>query len=429
MVNLLYSLLLLFAFCAVADDVRFETECSKPRIYTGEAVSCSYILYAPIDLLDVEVAKFPEYRGFWSENLSLRQGPIPLNQGVVGGLHRGSVGSYLITSMVGRTDSSIEPMKVSIRKPGAPDMTGATLASNPPKLQIIPLPPVPPPFNPEFFKGAVGRFSAFSDTHEIPFEKDEPTILRVSLSGEGNFTEINALYLPLPESVEILSRRSSSQGNGQFLNKTFEISIAVHTDHGFEVGAIPFVYFNPVDGCYEQLTLPKLTFRFVPTPPLRFADLADEVELPALSTRWTNYRPWYRSTGIAAAECSLLLALLFLMGFRAWEKKRLREKSTPVFQQKLKCDIALHSLQTGNIEHFLKLADEIAYEYLARSLALPPHTTRERAIRLAKNRLPTETVIYAENIFAGYHRLAYSRAKAQPVDLESMPARLSKMVV
>ena len=57
---------------------RFVTEFSKNPVYQGETVTAHFVLYAMEDRVEVEVAKFPEFRGFWSENTALRQGPMML---------------------------------------------------------------------------------------------------------------------------------------------------------------------------------------------------------------------------------------------------------------------------------------------------------------------------------------------------------------
>src|SRR5690606_27213740 len=96
--------------------VELRMEFTKDEIYEGEHVLCNFILSAESSGVEVEVAKFPEFRGFWSENLALRQGPLPLSPDFERpGWNRTIIGSYLLTSMVGRENPEIVPMKLVLK--------------------------------------------------------------------------------------------------------------------------------------------------------------------------------------------------------------------------------------------------------------------------------------------------------------------------
>jgi len=409
--------------------MRLEMECAKPRIFSGESVICNYVLLAAEELLDVEVAKFPEFRGFWSENISLRQGPMPLNQGLSSdGLHRGHIGAYLITSIVGRTDSSIEPMKLFVRSAGGHEKSGMTLFSKSPELEIRPLPPLPKRFDPQYFRGAIGRFTAFTDIHQVSFQRNEPITIRISLSGEGNFNELNELYMPLPESVERISHRTITQGNSQYLNKTYEISLTLHTEENISVGPTPFIYFDPVSQKYEEIQLPQIAFRFTPSPISAARWPLSEIELPSLAENWSYHRPLYRSVDLWLSEFFLLGVILVILCFISWEERKKQEEATPAFRRKIKSEIAFHALEIGNVECFLRLADEIAYEVLLRSLKLPPHTPRDWVLRSARNRLDPRFVSHAENLFVSYHRLAYGPVKTIPSHLQNLQLDLNRLI-
>src|SRR4051812_49050688 len=108
--------LILFFICIYAfGEVRLVTECRRKQIYYGENVICDYEVIANESPIDVEVVKFPEFRGYWSDNLALRQGPIVLGWPAgSGGLRRGLVGTYIITPMLGRSKPIMMPMKISV---------------------------------------------------------------------------------------------------------------------------------------------------------------------------------------------------------------------------------------------------------------------------------------------------------------------------
>ncbi len=101
---------------SIQESTHFNIEFSKPNFYEGEVVLCHFFLYSNESVLDVEVEKFPEFRGYWSENLALRQGPLGLlPDNFNSNLKRVLVGTYSIIPMVGKADLKIVPMRVVVK--------------------------------------------------------------------------------------------------------------------------------------------------------------------------------------------------------------------------------------------------------------------------------------------------------------------------
>jgi hypothetical protein len=120
LVRLFLSLLfLLFASKGgAATDVEVRLELSKPQFFDGEPIVASYVVEAPQEkVIEIEVVKFPEFRGFWSENTLLRQGPVHLSRLLKkNGKASAVIGAYNLNSMMGFSAPSIEPIKVLIRE-------------------------------------------------------------------------------------------------------------------------------------------------------------------------------------------------------------------------------------------------------------------------------------------------------------------------
>src|SRR5690606_22822028 len=79
----------------------------------------------------------------------------------------------------------------------------------------------------------------------------EPTAIRYFLSGNGNFAEVNSLFIAWPDEVTVVSQRGSTIGSGIFQTKTFEYVVTIENDHSVVIPPVNFVYFSPVTNRYE----------------------------------------------------------------------------------------------------------------------------------------------------------------------------------
>lgn len=430
MVKALYITALLFASAAHAEDTAmgFQTECSKTEVFEGETVSCSFIIASSEDVIDVEVAKFPEFRGFWSENVALRQGPIPLMSGLIGdSVRKGIIGTYTLIPMVGKPDASIEPMKIVVRRPLSAIEAELVVNSEPASLKIKPLPPVPPEYEAAAFQGAVGSFSILVETHEVAFRKDEPSMIRISLQGEGNFPEINELKLSLPEHTDVLSRRAITQGSGQYSVKTFEITVAPHTEEDFSTAATPFLYFNPLQKKYDKLLIPEIRFVKAPSSAAPAETLKEPLPLRDYETEWSNYAPLHHSFAFWAVQLLLLIVSLALIVKQIGEDYFRRQAQSPRFQRRLRAEVAVAALGQGGVELFLRIADEIAYEILIEEAKLPSGISRSQALTRAKGKVAPERLNAIESLCRAHETYAYSPHKTLPMDTADLSRALAHL--
>lgn len=263
------SLALILGIPALAEiptEVSFKMEFSKPEIYVGEQVLCSFNVYTPNELIEVEVAKFPEFRGYWNENLMLRQGPISTMFGLSAQPNTGTVGTYVLIPMLGQKNPTIEPMKIVLRSPSSRRVEGSTppdfILSQAMPLKIKPLPPVPALMDPKKFFGAVGRFNLSTPPGSVLFQPGEPTMVSFQLNGQGNFQDLNELPIAWPPEVSVVSSRTYIQGGAQVASKTFEYNLTTKQTKDFALPATDFLYFDPDTAKYEKLYVPEVRFAF-----------------------------------------------------------------------------------------------------------------------------------------------------------------------
>jgi hypothetical protein len=427
---LIASLLLL---CGQAEaKVYFFAELSKPAFYSGEQFGVNFIVYSADDMLEVEVVKFPEFRDFWSENLILRQGPIQLLPAFMQSLsfpraglptkkmpnaeladqRRAVVGSYVVSSLVGKADARIEPMKLLIRRRIGRDVQEVELLSEIPNYKIVPLPPIPASQAGIPFLRAVGNFQLRFDSNQVLYRENEPAVLRAHLQGDGNLPEVNDLLLSFPEGIEVLAKRSSTQGGGNFVIKTFEYTLSIQGKEERELLPQRLLYFQPDTKTYETLATPTVHFTYSPPPPVPeapklplfepelhysiFVDLAENI--------------WFRSSQ------SIIALFFFVIFFRrrviAW-RSALRANTSLNVKRAWKA--ALHKRE--NLDEFVQMSFELLMSTIPKDKASNPFTSREQLARLEKI-LEPQLIHRLRTTLHAYEAARFSRERKLPVSPE-----------
>ncbi len=416
-------LLLLMVSVAAKAETKpgLRTECSNSRPFQGEVFTCSFVLYATDNRLEVEVAKFPEFRGFWSENIALRQGPVMLMpEPRLPGLSRLVIGSYLLTPMWGKESPTIEPMRLVVRSLGM-GSSEQVFVSEPPALTFRPLPPVPPADKP-FFSGAVGAFVLRAEAPGAGFFPNEPILLRYFLTGSGNFAEVNALSLQLPDSVKLLSQRASLQGSGPFQTKIFEIALSVASVEGGEIPPVRLTFFNPQIGRFETtLTSPvRLQLLTRPTAPL----VEEAIDFGPLEKEPNESVALWRQPLFRLLNVGLLVLWAFFF-IHLWAK-RVRERRARDPWRKIQARWR-ELFQPANLsETWCADAEQLLFDTLATRSAKPLRTRRE-AVAFSLKTYGEQTTQAVKEVFSEWEKSRFSHLPSETPTAARWEARLKHL--
>ena len=354
---ILLSILLSHLFA----EGNFHTRCEKHKIYVGESVLCDYPFSSEDEYLDIEVAKFPEFRGFWSENLTLRQGPmiLPLIN-LQTGERSVSIGSYRITPMLTRKDHLIEPMKVMVRSLRGRSANAITVESLPPELTLLPLPPFPTKEVAELFTGGVGTFQLQSESDAISFTPGEPTLLRVIVTGTGNFPDLLLPLNKIPKDVTLISEKNNYYKSNTESTKIFEFNLFLDGPGEHSINLPLWVTFNPDLSKYEQHLLK--TIRFIPE--LHNADHWLNQDKPAeIEATFTIYRPIEKTTLFWVWQIPLFLLVLSTLLHRGYQTRRKSYEAGPTYLRKMGLKAVNEALERQDWEAFLLLSIKITQTY------------------------------------------------------------------
>lgn len=400
-ITLLFFLLSSFAQCETESGFTFRLEISQPSIFQGEQVTANFVLEAPNEkTVEIEVMKFPEFRGFWSENLLLRQGPIRL-MALPGPKKKAMalVGSYSLSSIVGMKSPQIEPMKILIRSFGEPTTALSSEGKTP---TFSELPPIPQKLKQFHFSGAVGHFSIMVNQTQIPYRKNQPFLIRAELQGEGNFPEVNALPLDLPQYLTLISQ-SNTPGSfsGNSKRKLFEWIISADQDSLQDWNPNPILAFNPSSRSYEPLVFPSLHFVLLPETamPQNILRLSSVSFLPKES--WTKRTMWGSSFWFWLIQVLGGLTIFGRVFFVQMREIRKKWRSDPFFNKKVKMKEASSALKKQNWEQFLLIAAQISRQLITESpspsllISLNTLIEADNQLRFSPQKtlsIPTETL-------------------------------------
>ncbi len=418
------SLLTLLGAPAYAARFQFKAEFSKPEIYRGEAVNTTFLLIGEEDAVDVEVARFPEFRGYWSENITLRQGPIPLIADFPARLFRSAlIGAYRIIPMMQRQSHEMNPMKIVVKSFMDPNGDGRPqeLECDIAPLKILPLPPLPADIPPTDFNGAVGHLSVRADSNEIFFQKDEPAQIRISIQGDGNFPEMNNVNLPLPKEIELLSKKAYQSGVAQMMTKTFEYTVVPHAGESFDLPEFGFAWFDPQLKQYQRRTIGPLRFRFEAKPAIDPILALEAVELKATDTEWSEYRALGRTLWFWGLQAAGLAWLGVLAVKEIARRRAYRESLTPRFRWKSSLDEVRELYQSSQWDRMLGRADELAFQWLKELAKLPAVCVRRTdAVRLAQGKVDRTAIDSASTIFEAREKFAFRGIQPPPAPTEAV---------
>lgn len=258
----------------VSDNLFVKTTVSKTKAYLGEQITVTHKVYTRYQLRGFQDIKFPDYTGFWAQDVANNTQIQVTNENIdgvnyqVGELKR----TYLFAQRSGKLE--IEPMNIkcvvrkqSNKKPrdvfeqffggGYEDAT-YSVKSKPVSIEIMPLPEANKPID---FIGAVGSYSFKAQVNKEKIKANEAINLTITLIGKGNIKLVNPLKINFPEDFETYDPKTkesiTANAEGVSGSKTFDYLIIPRHEGDYKIDKINFSYFDPQKKQYVTLPSPE----------------------------------------------------------------------------------------------------------------------------------------------------------------------------
>lgn len=262
----------------VGDNLFVKTIVNKTKAYQGEQITVTHRVYTRYQLRGFQDIKFPDYRGFWAQEVPGNQQIQVVNENIdginyqVGELKR----TYLFAQRSGKLE--IEPMEIecvvrkqSNRRPrdvfeqffggGYEDAT-YSVKSKPVSIEILPLPETNKPVD---FSGAVGNYSFKAQLSKEKVKANDAINLTITLTGSGNIKLVDPLKINFPEDFETydpkVKESITAKESGVSGTKIFDYLIIPRHGGEYKIDGVNFSYFDP--GKKQYVTLPSPEFNII----------------------------------------------------------------------------------------------------------------------------------------------------------------------
>lgn len=240
-------------------NIFVKVNVDKTKVNIGEQVTAIYKVYTRIPM-QAQISKLPSLNGFWSQDFELPQNPKPQEE-VLNGVTYHTFTLKKTALFPQQTGTLIlDPAQVmgvahiaDRMNPYGRDVQ-FKFNSSPVNITVVPL---PEDKQPEGFGGAVGKFNIKSALDKTTLTTDESINLCLTISGSGNLKLIEAPALNLPNGLDVFDPAIKDSITGRTTTisgfKTFTYTISPRIPGDFDIPALTFSYFDPVQKQYVSL--------------------------------------------------------------------------------------------------------------------------------------------------------------------------------
>lgn len=250
-----------------ADNLFLLTQVSKTSVREQEALMVTYKLFYKVDVISIDNVKFPDLKGFTSQDVDLddsRRNGVEHHNGKN---YNTSILKQLIVFPQKGGKLTIEPMKltaaVRVQVGQQRSFFGIVpvynevekaLAS---KAVTINVQPLPKP-EPEDFSNGVGKLTMTTEIDKLELAANEPVTIKVTLKGTGNLKMIKTPEINFPADFEVyeptVGQDYRNTAEGMVGSKTIEYLAIPRHPGEFKIPGFTLSYFDLSSDSYKTLT-------------------------------------------------------------------------------------------------------------------------------------------------------------------------------
>ena len=249
-------------------DIFMRLSLSRNQVVVGEPVTATLKIYHRANLAGFENAKFPSFKGFWSQEVEAPSNIDFIREQVDGVMYNSAVLRRWVIIPQKAGEQTIEPAEVvclvNVRRPrnsgspfddffGTGYVTTRQRVTTPARtLQVSALPAGAP----SSFAGGVGQFKVSAKVSKDSLKTHDAASLIVTVSGKGNIALVEAPKIAFPPDFEVYDVKTSvnTDKSGTSGSKTFEYPFIPRSPGDFELGPVPFSYYDVNARRYETVS-------------------------------------------------------------------------------------------------------------------------------------------------------------------------------
>jgi hypothetical protein len=240
-----------------SDDLIVKINLNKSKVYVGESVLATFVLYSRYQALELQEFESPSFNGFWSEEIeNLRASWDDKIELINGKQYRKATLRQVVLIPQHAGNIEIEKVKLSALVNASFFNRGTLLnaTSSPLTLKVLPL----PEGKPANFSGAVGQFELKANTSVSTLKSNDALNYVVELKGRGNLKLVSQFNVPFPGDFEKydpkITENISVDKNGMSGSKKWDYLLIPRHQGDYTIPSITFTYFDLSTKTYKTIT-------------------------------------------------------------------------------------------------------------------------------------------------------------------------------
>lgn len=171
--------------------------------------------------------------------------------------------------------------------------------------------PVPVKNKPVSFNGATGSFLIAATLAKNKLARNEEGILSVTISGRGNFTQLNAPLVEWPRDIEgfdpLVKDSLDKTQSPLYGSRTFNYAFVSAKPGAYQFPAVTFSFFDPATNNYKTISTPVLQFNIS----VEEKTSVTITENKTVVTQKKGHSYWWFGAGLLLALSGSFIFLLF----------------------------------------------------------------------------------------------------------------------
>ena len=257
-------------------DIFMRLTLSRSSVVVGEPVTATLKIYQRANLVGFENARFPAFKGFWSQEVDTPSNIEFQREQLNGTMYDSAVLRKWVLIPQKAGDQTIEPaeivclVNVQRRRSGTgsifDDFFGSDyttvrqrVSTKPATLHVSALPAGAP----ASFGGGVGEFSIQARLSKDSLKTHDAASLIITLSGKGNIALLEAPKVSFPPDFEVYDVKTSvnTDKSGTSGSKTFEYPFIPRSAGEFTLGPVEYGYYDVAKRRYAVATAAALPIK------------------------------------------------------------------------------------------------------------------------------------------------------------------------
>lgn len=249
------------------DKLFVAVNVNKKTLYQGESLVAEIKVYTKVDLAGFEDIKFPQFTGFWSQDIESPQQISLQRENVNGQIYNVGLFKKVLLFPQRSGQIIIEPFDITMitqtrvrsNNPfddffgGSYQRTPMHVKSAPVKINVKPL-PANAPAN---FNGAVGDFKMTAGIDKNQVKANEAINLKITISGNGNLKLIKPPKIDFPPDLDVYDPKTSVNTKASVAGVkgsiTYDYLFIPRYAGNYRIAPIRFSYFDTRSKKYKTI--------------------------------------------------------------------------------------------------------------------------------------------------------------------------------